>query len=116
MYRSIVVGLLGAMLYVLVARQTIVVMAEPPAPVPVEPEPEHAALRVVDVASSLTADTLYDLVGLGRGELITEIDDLVMVNGAEARSTLELRSRERGYLDVTVDDGVRERRVILLVH
>lgn len=118
MYRSIVVGLLGAVLYFLVGRQTIVVTSEPPpqaAPARTAPEP-RAGLQVVDVASALPADTLYELVGLGRGETIRAIDDIVMADDAEARALLELRASDRGFLNVTVDHGGRERRVVLLVH
>lgn len=99
LYRSLVLGLLGACLYLLAARPAPVVH---PAPTRWVHAPAIASQRpvptLIDVSSQMSSDQLVSLVRLGPGEHIATLDD------------------HRAYVDVTVQGLRGERRVLLLVH
>jgi hypothetical protein len=98
LYRSLVLGLLGACLVLLAhhgnvethtireVRRAPVVQATLPAP------------TLIDVSSQMSPDQLVSLIRLAPGEHISSLDD------------------HHAYLDVTVQSARSERRVLVLVH
>ncbi len=112
LYRSLVVGLLGAI--------AMLVAARPPAPVASAPtgvaEPALAAPRDTLVDARLGAGPVLGLLGLAPREHIVAIDD---VGCSACEEDLEARWRltvAREYLDVTVATPRGERRVLVLAH
>jgi hypothetical protein len=101
LYRSLVIGLLGACLFLLAHRSpTVITKAPMPtrfvrAPLVV---PQRAAPTLIDVSSQMSPDQLVSLVRLTPGERITSYDD------------------HRAYVDVIVQGLRGERRVLMLVH
>jgi len=100
LYRSLVIGLLGACLYLLAHRSpTVVTRAPSPVRLVRAPlVPQRVAPTLIDVSSQMSPDQLVSLVRLTPGERITSYDD------------------HRAYVDVTVQGLRGERRVLMLVH
>ncbi len=115
MYRSLVVGLLGA-IALLVATGSHpppdagAASADPPA----EATADDAA-RVVDVSRVRAGPDLMPLLGLAPGERVVSLDG----NAADglALATAWSHTASGGYLDVGVRGGAGdERRILVLVH
>ncbi len=102
LYRSLVVGLLGACLYLLASRapatrivHAAAAQARPPSVPVLVPKPGPT---LIDVSSQMSPAQLVSLVRLAPNEHIAAYDD------------------HRAYVDITVDGPRSERRVLLLVH
>jgi hypothetical protein len=115
MYRSLVVGLLGAIaLLVATGPGSAPDVVAPPAAAASFEAPRNDA-SVVDVSYGRAGLDLMPLLGLAPGERIASLD------GAPADSaalTIQwYAARPGGYLDVGVlDAGGDERRILVLVH
>jgi len=106
-YRSLVLGLVGALVLIEATR----VRRPAPAPIP--------APTIVDVSRQALGDGAVDVapvVGLRPGERIAMIDDAAVVDGAAALGTA-LRAAEPGqFVDLDVRRAGGDRRVLVLVH
>jgi hypothetical protein len=93
LYRSLVIGLLGACLYLVASRH------DAPAPhVAVTRPVVHQPPTVVDVSSQMDPSQLVSLVRIGAGEHIASVE------------------QHPGWVDVGVEGLRGERRVLLLLH
>ena len=101
LYRSLVVGLLGACLYLLASRgpaTKVVQRAAQLRPLTVPVLAVKPGPTLIDVSSQMSPAQLVSLVRVAPDEHIAAYDD------------------HRAYVDVTVEGPRSERRVLLLVH
>jgi len=109
-YRSLVVGLLGALVLLVAApRHTTPVLVA--TPVEIAPASDAA---VVDVSRRAAGDDPMPLLGLHPGERIAAVDGV-------AADTLTFVGRwsqtfPGEYVDVEVTGGTSARRILVLVH
>src|SRR5262249_16886936 len=95
--------------------------AMPPASLPVEPgpclgPPRRQPLAVMAAPAGVTASQLGELLRLHPGERVTEVDDQPLTCGVAVAEQIAARApRAGGYLDLTVTDGMTERRILVLM-
>jgi hypothetical protein len=115
LFRSLVLGLLGACILLLAMRPPTRLRIEHDRTVIYRPSPPVATL--VDVANGVPLAQLASLVRLGGGERVIAVDDRAVTGdlaAGAALATLEARPR---FVDLTVAGGhAGERRVVLLLH
>lgn len=119
LFRSISVGLLGAVLYFVAtpASPTIVTRASPHALAAI-PEPAPP-VTVIDVAPGVDATRIAGLVRLEPGERISHVGDRAVTSELEAGAAIALHPRGRGgsFVDLAVaTPGSPARRVLVLLH
>jgi hypothetical protein len=124
-FRSLVVGLLGASCVLLATRPQshLVFTASPPQLVVVPanvstmapPEDVRTAppVTVIDVAPGASAELLASLIVLAANEHITAIDDVAVRDERVALASLPLRSRQ--YIDVSIANDVGATRRVLVL-
>jgi hypothetical protein len=116
LFRSVTVGLLGACLYF------IVQLAQPDEPVAPPPVTTVSAvavapITVIDVAHGVTPAMISSLVRVGPDERIAAVDDQRVSSDLAAGAVLAERLRGAGrYVDLTIERGPMERRVLVLLH
>lgn len=123
-YRSIVLGLLGAGCLLLAMRPPIVVVTEGPGRVlvatkrcPARPPPSRTGPTIVDVAPGVTLEQIAQLIVLDAGESISSIDDTPVTGSLAAGVALAgIDLRARRYLDIGVSGERGARRVLVLMH
>jgi len=114
LFRVLTIGLCAACVVLLATLPTVrVEQVEPRARRAIARSP---ALSVVDVAAEVAPDSVPALVRLARGEWIQAIDDRLPRDAVEADKMIRAGAHRRGFLDLTVAGGARERRVLLLIH
>ena len=89
LYRSLVIGLLGACLYLLGQRPSV-----EPTPAP----PVHQAATLIDISSQMDPLQFASLIRLDAGEHIASVE------------------RHNGWLDIGVEGQHGDRRVLMLLH
>lgn len=103
MFRSLVLGLLGALVLLVALHRR-------------SPEPVRggASAVIVDVSQRAAGDSVVDVLGLADGERVIAIGDVA----ARTDQVVDAwrRSAPGGYLDLTVEGGGAVRRVLVLVH
>jgi hypothetical protein len=110
-YRSLVVGLLGAIALLVASRPAPALVA---VETPVEVVAAEAPATVVDVSRAIAGDDPVPLLGLAPGERVIEVDGAVGDTGALVRRWVSVVPGE--YVDVGVAGGGGVRRVLVLVH
>lgn len=124
LFRSFVLGLLGACFVLLAMKpQGTVVVAHPSQVVVAQPShivvtpPAHEEPRnevtVVDVARGLPGALIAQAIVLAANEHVVAIDDVAVADGARALAAIEMQGRT--YLDIAVaNDAGMTRRVLVL--
>lgn len=121
LFRSLVVGLLGACCLLLaMQRPPQVVFASAPvtpafgAFLPPDPRsPPSPAVTVIDVAPGVTGELLAQMIVLAANEHIIAINDTPLADPRAALEALMLESRQ--YVDVSIaSDAGGARRVLVL--
>lgn len=128
LFRSFVLGLLGACFVLLalrphstvvVAHPAQVVVAQPSHIVVTPPPPRHTddeprnEVTVVDVARGLPGAFIAQAIVLAANERVVAIDDVAVADGARALAAVEMQGR--AYLDIAVaNDAGTTRRVLVL--
>ena len=118
LFRSIVVGLLGACCLLLAARPRceIAVRSVPALPTHA-PTWESLRPTIVDVAPLVAPGELAKLVRLSPGEHVIAIDDARVAGDLEAGALLaKVDLAPKHYVDLTVAGPLGERRVLVLLH
>jgi hypothetical protein len=109
-FRSLVLGLLGACALLLATREPIVKLVKL-----YRPAPPSATL--IDVAAGVPTKQLGSLVKLERDEHVTMVDDLPTRGDLDAGSILSQLDSRPAFVDLEVDGGLGgHRRVVLLLH
>jgi hypothetical protein len=113
-FRSIALGLLGAIAWFLATR------ASPVTRIQHERElvavANHAAVpTIIDVAPGLSATQIAQLVRLGPDERVTSVDDHAVTGNLDAGTVIGAPAGRR-FLDLTIGRAHSERRVLLLIH
>ena len=108
-FRSLALGLIGACFLLLAFRPAYVVRVERP--------PAQAAATLVDVGRGVAPGDLAQLVHLGAGEHVIEVDDRAVDGDLDAGAAIAAHDLRPGsFIDLTVErDGAR-RRVLVLLH
>lgn len=112
--RSIVVGLLGALLYMLAdwPRHPSCVVQ------PAAPAASAGDMTVVDVAAGIRGATVAGLVVTDRGEQIVRVDGQPVDGWYQAGAAIAERATgRRGYIDIEIaSSDAQLRRVLVLMH
>jgi hypothetical protein len=119
-FRSLVVGLLGACFVLLVRRPPCELRIEPtrsPSASRVRVRPTRGLPIIIDIASGVPASALAALVHLGPGEHVIAVDDQTVSGDLEAGSLIAARASYPGtFIDLSVAGPAGERRVLVLLH
>jgi len=111
LFRSLVLGLLGACCLLLAVRPKPKVVER----VVYQPGPPAATL--VDVSANVAADQLGSLVHLGPGEHVISIDDRAVTGDLDAGAVLAELDQRPAFVDLEIGRGsVGHRRLVLLLH
>ena len=119
LFRSLSVGLLGAVLYFVVAGSGA---QQPCMQLAIEPTLTIAATRpdvtIVDVASNVEPSTVASLVRIADAEQIVKVDGRSVTGNIEGGARIASHARGSGrYIDVEVATASGEpRRVLVLLH
>lgn len=121
LFRSIALGLLGAIFYLLATRPTTIVVRQPePIEIPnlsgIRGLPSPPGPTIVDVARGVDWTVLPSLVRLAEGEHVATIDDAPVANDLEAGSMLAAKWAQHRYIDLEVRGPRGDRRVLMLLH
>jgi hypothetical protein len=113
LYRSLVLGIVGAIILLEVARPTPAPRLRPLIEMaPVAPTLVDVSRQALDVAAVDPAP----VIGLRPGERIARVDETPVVDGAAAFGARLRSARAGDFLDLDVRRGERARRVLVLVH
>jgi hypothetical protein len=118
LFRSIVVGLLGACCLLLAVRPRceIAVRSLPAGPARVSSW-EGPRPTIIDVAPLIAPGELAKLLRLAPGEHVIAIDDARVAGDLEAGALLaKVELAPKHYVDLTVAGSLGERRVLVLLH
>lgn len=117
-FRSVSVGLLGAVLYFVAAAPptTVRVVEHAVAAMPVPTVSNAPDVTIVDIAPGIDIVTLVSLVKLDPGERIVTVDGRPVENNLVAGAAISARAGTRSYVDLEVASRTGKRRVLLLLH
>ena len=118
LFRSIALGLLGAIVWLLAThtsttkieheRELVAIGSgtQKPGPAP----------TIIDVAPGLSATQIAQLVKLGPNERVTSVDDRAVTGNLDAGTVMTAEGRH--FVDLTVSGAAArsERRVLVLIH
>lgn len=120
LFRSISVGLLGAVLYfVATPAPPAVVVARASPSLSLAREAVTPALAVIDVAPGVEPSRIAGLVRLEPDERITHVGDRAVASDLEAGAAIALRAarRREGFIDLAIATPTSPaRRVLVLLH
>jgi len=114
LFRSVIVGLLGACCLLLAQRPRCeITLRTPPAPRAQVPQ----GPQIIDVAPLVAPEEIGRLVRLAPSEHIVEIGSTRVASDVEAGALLaRMDPRPDHYIDLTVAGVAGERRVLVLLH
>jgi hypothetical protein len=113
LFRSLVLGLLGACLMLLARPHYEVRMVAPV----VLPPPSQSAVQIVDIATGVAPNQVGALVHLMPDEHVVAVGERPVVSDIEAGAVVaDSGAHSGGYLDLTVGGPAGPRRVLVLLH
>ena len=118
LFRSIVVGLLGACCLMLAARPRCeIAVRSAPGPRLLPSTWAGPPPTLIDVAPLVAPGELANLLRLSRGEHVIAVDDARVAGDLEAGALLaKVDLAPKHYVDLTVAGPLGERRVLVLLH
>lgn len=113
LFRSVVLGLLGACFWILATRPTVIVAARQEAPLRVV----HQAPTILDVSPAVTREQLPSLVHLSDGEHVVAINDVIVASDLDAGRVLANIDRaSQKFVELGVSGPRGQRRILMLLH